>query len=95
MKKLKGFVRQMEKLERSVVKTYTIYESSYYASDYIKKIDDTPRAVVWEEELDEDKRKGELLQTNQRRCMIKSKPIIFCQIICIEKLFTLKLIIYI
>ena len=72
-----------------------VYESFYYVSEYIKKIDDTLEALVWEEEWDEDKREGELLRTNEKRHIIKSKPLIFCQIICIKKLFTLKLIIYI
>jgi hypothetical protein len=50
--------------------------------------------VVWDDQWDEDKREGELLQMNGKRCLIKSKSLIFCQI-CTEKLFTLKLIIYI
>ena len=74
---------------------YVVHGSFYYASEYIKKIDDTPRKMAWEEELNEDKRQGELLQTNGKRCMIKGKPLIFCQIICIAKLFTFNLIIYI
>jgi hypothetical protein len=73
---------------------YIVYESFYYASEYIKKIDDTPGEVVWDDQQDEDKREGELLQMNGKRHLIKSKSLIFCQI-CTEKLFTLKLIIYI
>jgi hypothetical protein len=94
MKKLKGFVRQREKLEGSMVEGYIVYESFYYASEYIKKNDDTPGAVVWDDQQDKEKREGELLQTNGKRHMIKSKSLRFCQI-CIEKLFTLKLIMYI
>ena len=70
-------------------------ESFYYSSEYIKQIDDTPGVVVWEEQLDEDKRKRELLQMKGKRCLIKSNPLIFCQIICTKQLCTLKLIIYI
>ena len=36
MKKLKGFVRQREKLEGSVAEGYISYDSFYYASEYIK-----------------------------------------------------------
>ena len=61
IKKLKGFVRQMENPEGSKVKGYVVYESFYYAKNYIKQIDDTSGVVVWEEGLDEDKREGELL----------------------------------
>ena len=71
-----------------------VYESLYYASEYVKKLNDTPGAVVWDDQLDEEKKEGELLQMNEKRPMIKSKPLIFCQI-CTKKLFTLKLIIYI
>ena len=95
IKKLKWFVRQMAKPKDSMAKWYIVYESFYYASEYIKQIVDTKGEVVWEEELDEDKREGELLQMNGKRHMIKSKPFIFCQIIYTEKLFTLKSIIYI
>ena len=74
---------------------YIVYESFYYSSEYIKQIDDTPGVVVWDEELNEDKREGELLQTNGKRRMIKSKMLTIFQIICTKKLFTLKFIIYI
>ena len=56
---------------------YIVYESFYYTSEYIKQIDATLVIVVWEEELDEDGREGEILQMNGKRCMIKSKPLIF------------------
>ena len=61
MKKLKGFVRQMEKPESSMAKGYILYELFYYASEYIKQIDKTPGAVIWDDESDEDKREGEVL----------------------------------
>ena len=93
--KLNGFVRQREKLEGSMAEGYIVYKSFYYASEYIKKIHETLGEMVWEDQLDEDKREGNLLQTNRERCMIKSKPLIFCQIISTEKLFTVKMIIYI
>ena len=46
MQKLKGFVRQMAKLEGSTVEGYVVDESFYYVSEYIKKIDDTLGLVV-------------------------------------------------
>ena len=64
MKKLKGFVRQREKPNGSMAEGYILYESFYYASEYIKQIDNILGAVIWDDERDEDKRKGELLQTN-------------------------------
>ena len=67
MKKLKGFVRQMAKPKGSKAEGYIVYELVYYASEYIKQIDDTLGAVVWEEELDEDKGEGELLQMNRKK----------------------------
>jgi hypothetical protein len=73
---------------------YIVYESFYYASEYIKQIDDTTGAVVWDDHLDGDKREGALLQTNEKRCWIKSKSVMFCQFSA-KKLFTLNLIIYI
>jgi hypothetical protein len=63
-----------------MVEGYIVYESFYYASEYIKQINDTPGIVVWDDQWDEDKREGELLQMNGKRCMIKSKSLIFCQI---------------
>ena len=49
MKKLKGFVQQMENLEGSMAEEYIVYEPFYYASEYIKQIDDTTKVVVWKE----------------------------------------------
>ena len=68
MKKLKGFVQQMAKPEGSMVERYiAVYELFYYSSEYIKQNHDTPGEVVWEEELDVDKREGKLLQTNGKK----------------------------
>ena len=47
-----------------MVEGYIVYESFYYFNEYMKQIHDTLEAVVWEEELDEDKREGEFLQMN-------------------------------
>ena len=85
----------MEKVEGSMVEGYEVYKSIYYANEYIKKIDDTLGKVVLDDQLDEDKREEELLQMDQKRHIIKSKLLIFCQIIYTKKLFTLKLITYI
>jgi hypothetical protein len=56
MKKLKGFVRQREKPKGSMEEGYISYESFYYASEYINQINDTPGAVIWDDERDGDKR---------------------------------------
>ena len=95
MKNLKGLVWQMTKLEGSMAEGYIVYESFYFSSEYIKNIDDSLGEMVWEDQLGEEKREGEPLQMNVKMCMIKSNPLIFCQIICIIDFFTLKLIIYI
>ena len=58
MKKLKGFVRQREKLEGSMAEGYIPYESFYYASEYINHIDKTPREMIWDYQSDEDQREG-------------------------------------
>ena len=42
-----------------MVEGYIVYKLFYYASEYIRKIDDTLGELVWEEELDEDKREEE------------------------------------
>ena len=80
MKKLKGFVRKREKPEGSMAEGYISYESFYYAREYIKHIKNRIGAVIWDDERDEDKREGELLQTNGKRCLIKSKRLIIFQI---------------
>ena len=46
MKKLKGFVRQREKPEGSMVEGYISYESFYYASEYIKQTEKKTSAVI-------------------------------------------------
>ena len=66
----------------------------YYASELNKKIDDIAGAVVCDDHKDEEKKEGELLQTNGKRLLINSKSVVFCQF-STKKLFTLKLIIYI
>ena len=45
-------------------KWYILYESLYYVSNYIEKINYTPRTMIWDEKHDEEKREWELLQTN-------------------------------
>ena len=80
MKKLKGFVRQREKPEESMTKGYISYESFYYSSEYIKHIDNIPSVVIWDDERDEYKREGELLQMNGKRRLIKSKRLIIFHI---------------
>jgi hypothetical protein len=87
--KLNGFIRQREKPEG-----YIVHESFYCVSEYIKQVDDTTGVFVWYDHKDEDKKEGDLLQTNRKRALIKGKSTIYCQF-SIEKLFTLKLIIYI
>jgi hypothetical protein len=77
--KVEGVCLTKGKTKGSMVEGYIVYESFYYASEYIKQIDDTPGGVVWDDHWDEDKREGELLQTNGKRHMIKSKSLIFCQ----------------
>ena len=56
MKKLKDFVQPREKSEGSMEEGYISYESFYYASKYIKKIENRLDVVIWAEEMDEDKR---------------------------------------
>jgi hypothetical protein len=73
---------------------YILYDSFYYSSEYIKQIDDALGALVWDDQRDENKREGEIIQMNKKRRFIKSKSLIFFQTF-IEQLFTLKLIIYI
>ena len=80
MNKLKAFVRQRIKPEGFMVEEYISYESFYYANEYIKQIDNTPGVMIWDDERDEDKREGKLLQTNGKGRLIKSKKLIICQI---------------
>ena len=89
MKKLKGFVRQRAKPEGSMVEGYISCEYFYYASEYIKQIDNRLGAVIWDDEMDEDKREGELLQTSGKRRLIKSKRLIIFQIYKKQLIFML------
>ena len=66
MKKVKVFVRQREKPEGSMAEGYVVYESFYYASDYIKKIDHTPGSMIWDDEHDKEKREWEVLEINRK-----------------------------
>ena len=50
---------------------YISYESFYYASEYIKQIENRPGVVIWDAKRDEDKREGELLQTNGKKALDK------------------------
>jgi hypothetical protein len=84
----------MEKLEGFIAEGYIVYDLFYYASENIKQIVDISRIMVWDDQQDDEKREGELLQTNGKRNLIKSKSLIFFQF-STEQLFTLKLIIYI
>ena len=59
---------------------YISYKSFYYANEYIKQIENRPSAVIWDDERDEDKREGELLQMSGKKCLIKSKRLIIFQI---------------
>ena len=77
MKKLKGFVQQREKPEGSMEEGYIVYESFYKANEYIMQINHTLGAVIWDDECDEDKREGELLEMKGKRCMIRSKSLRF------------------
>ena len=67
---------------------YISYEYLYYASDYIKQIDNRPGVVIWDDERDEDKRQGEMLQMNGKKHLIKSERIIIFQIYT-EQIFML------
>ena len=80
MKKLKGFIRRRENPEGSMVEGYISYESFYYASEYIKKIDNRLGVVIWDNERDEDKREWEMLQMKGKGCSIKSKRLIIFKI---------------
>ena len=64
MKNMKRFVQQRDKPEGSMEEGYILYGSFYYASEYIKKINHTLGTPIWDNQRDEDKREGELLQMN-------------------------------
>ena len=67
---------------------YIVYESFCSTSEYIKQIDHTPGAVIWDDERDKDKREGELLEMKEIRLLIRSKSLIFlsshCHIVTIH-----------
>ena len=46
---------------------YISQDSFYYASEYIKKIENRPGVVIWDDERNEDKREAELLKTSGKR----------------------------
>jgi hypothetical protein len=50
---------------------YIVYNSFYYANEYIKQIENTLGVVVWDEKQYENKREGKLLQTNGKRVLDK------------------------
>ena len=77
---IERFYSTKGKPEGSMEEGYISYESFYYANEYIKYIDKRLGAVIWDDERDEDKREGELLQTNGKRCLIKSKRLMIFQI---------------
>ena len=56
-----------------MVEGYISYESFYYSNEYIKQINKTPTAMIWDDKRDEDKREGELFQAIGKRHLIKSK----------------------
>ena len=58
--KIEGICSTKGKPERSMEKGYIVYESFYYASEYIKQIDHTPSTMIWDDEHEEEKREGEL-----------------------------------
>ena len=59
---------------------YTSYEYLYYANEYIKQIDNKTSVVIWDDEMDEYKREGELHQMSGKKRLIKSKRLIIFQI---------------
>lgn len=64
-----------------MAKGYISYEYFYYVNYYIKHIKNTSSAMTWDDEKDEEKIEGEILKTNGKRRMIKSKcKLIICQI---------------
>ena len=63
-----------------MVEGHISYESFYYASEYIEQIEKRLGAVIWDDERDEDKGEGDLLQTSGKKNLIKSKRHIIFQI---------------
>jgi hypothetical protein len=89
-----GFVRKREKPKYSMEGVYKVYNSFYYACEYIKKIDNATRELVCDDHQDEEKREGKILSMNEKRLLIKSKSLIFYQF-SKHNLFIVKFIIYI
>lgn len=50
-----------------MVEGYIIYIFFYYASYYIKQINETLVGVFWDDQWDEDKIEGEILQMNGKK----------------------------
>ena len=48
--KIKGICSTKEKTKGSMADGYLVYESFYYANEYIKKIDNRPGTLVWDDE---------------------------------------------
>ncbi len=46
---------------------YISYESFYYSSEQIKKINNTPGTIIWDDEMDEEKIEWDLLQTSGKK----------------------------
>ena len=46
-------------------------------NEYINQIDHTLGIVIWDDECDEDKREGELLEMKGKRQMIRTKSLMF------------------
>ena len=44
-----------------MVEGHIVYNSFYYSNQCIKKIGDTPGTMVWDNQLDEDKKEAEIL----------------------------------
>ena len=63
-----------------MAKGYMSYDSFYYASEYIKQIEKITGTVIWDDEMDKYKRKGEFLQMSGKKRLIKSKRLIIFQI---------------
>ena len=70
MKRVKGFFLTKGKPKGSMVEGNIVYELFYYASEYITQIDHTLGTLIWDDEHDEDKREGKVLEMNKKRCMI-------------------------
>ena len=60
-----------------MIEGYIVYELFYCASEYIKQIYHTLGAMIWDDEFDEEKWEGELLEKNKKRHIMKSKSLIF------------------